>query len=543
MPNVTFEDDPFPCKVMRFLLLLQLGAMVIVIGLDILDLFAIALLISFLTFVILLAILIWLYFRYRNIPIVQEKRDLEQKHISLQEKIRATDLVIQSTNRKRQEFSQAEKQEIDASLKGLQQAYIQSGLANSYIKDAAISGVGPKLKERLAAYGIVSAAQVSNRVSEIPGFGEAKRQALMSWRSLVQARLDSTKPTRLSNEQLERIKQKYEALHNKNDAAERDAQAKKRALENERNSVTPRLQQLASITFVAYASKSLASRSIAAAFLAFLLILTQFISSVSATTSSIIASIPTATATATATHTPTNTFTPTITQTATITFTPTDTLTPTITFTPQATLPPGIAACIPKDTLRETALVVGIVDGDTIDVSLNNQIVRVRYIGIDTPERDQAFYGQAAAQNQKLVYNKTVTLVKDQSETDQYGRLLRYVTVGGTFVNYEIIQLGYAEALRYPPDTACANMFETAQRQAQASKLGLWMPTPEPYIPPPPTSNGGGGGNCHRSYPGVCIPPPPPDLDCPEIPYSDFQVLPPDPHGFDGDNDGIGCET
>jgi hypothetical protein len=51
------------------------------------------------------------------------------------------------------------------------------------------------------------------------------------------------------------------------------------------------------------------------------------------------------------------------------------------------------------------------------------------------------------------------------------------------------------------------------------------------------------GGNCHPSYPGVCIPPPPPDLDCGEIPFRNFRVAGSDPHGFDGDNDGIGCET
>src|SRR5439155_12877481 len=43
---------------------------------------------------------------------------------------------------------------------------------------------------------------------------------------------------------------------------------------------------------------------------------------------------------------------------------------------------------------------------------------------------------------------------------------------------------------------------------------------------------GGGGGSCDPSYPTVCIPPPPPDLDCADVPYQDFEVLPPDPHGF-----------
>jgi hypothetical protein len=60
--------------------------------------------------------------------------------------------------------------------------------------------------------------------------------------------------------------------------------------------------------------------------------------------------------------------------------------------------------------------------------------------------------------------------------------------------------------------------------------------TPVPPTPVPQISN------CDPSYPDVCIAPPPPDLDCGEIPHRRFKVLPPDPHRFDGDHDGIGCE-
>jgi hypothetical protein len=64
---------------------------------------------------------------------------------------------------------------------------------------------------------------------------------------------------------------------------------------------------------------------------------------------------------------------------------------------------------------------------------------------------------------------------------------------------------------------------------------------PKPPPPPPP------GPNCAASYPDECIPPPPPDLNCADIPYRNFRVLwnvpDPDPHHFDGDHDGIGCET
>jgi hypothetical protein len=65
----------------------------------------------------------------------------------------------------------------------------------------------------------------------------------------------------------------------------------------------------------------------------------------------------------------------------------------------------------------------------------------------------------------------------------------------------------------------------------------------KPPPPPPPPA----GGKCAASYPTVCIPPPPPDLDCGDIPYRNFRVrwdvANPDPHRFDGNHNGVGCET
>ena len=49
--------------------------------------------------------------------------------------------------------------------------------------------------------------------------------------------------------------------------------------------------------------------------------------------------------------------------------------------------------------------------------------------------------------------------------------------------------------------------------------------------------------NCDPSYPDVCISPPPPDLDCGDIPDTDFTVLAPDPHGLDSEGDGMDCES
>ncbi len=66
------------------------------------------------------------------------------------------------------------------------------------------------------------------------------------------------------------------------------------------------------------------------------------------------------------------------------------------------------------------------------------------------------------------------------------------------------------------------------------------VPTSTPTRLPPTAVP---SANCDPSYPTVCIPPPPPDLDCKDIPYRNFRVRQPDPHRFDGDKDGIGCES
>lgn len=49
--------------------------------------------------------------------------------------------------------------------------------------------------------------------------------------------------------------------------------------------------------------------------------------------------------------------------------------------------------------------------------------------------------------------------------------------------------------------------------------------------------------NCDPSYSEVCIAPPPPDLNCDDVPYKDITVVGDDPHGFDREGDGIGCES
>jgi len=209
---------------------------------------------------------------------------------------------------------------------------------------------------------------------------------------------------------------------------------------------------------------------------------------------------------------------------------------------------PG-ADCVPPGRPVQPARLVRILDGDTIDVQIEGRTYRVRYIGIDAPERGQAFYAEATAANRRLLGSGPLRLVRDVSETDRYGRLLRYVFAGDIFVNRALVEGGYAQVMTVPPDVSCAQTFLAAEREARSAGRGLWgLPPPtatpiriQPTRTPAPTPE---RGNCHPAYPTVCIPPPPPDLDCGDIPYRNFPVdhRYGDPHRFDGDKDGIGCE-
>ena len=121
----------------------------------------------------------------------------------------------------------------------------------------------------------------------------------------------------------------------------------------------------------------------------------------------------------------------------------------------------------------DTALVTRVIDGDTIVIEGG---YRVRYIGIDTPEIDdgEPFGMEAFEVNQRLVEGKIVRLERDVSQTDKYGRLLRYVYVDGIFVNAELVRLGLAEAKAYPPDTKYQEYLEELEREARDAGWGIW---------------------------------------------------------------------
>ncbi len=117
-------------------------------------------------------------------------------------------------------------------------------------------------------------------------------------------------------------------------------------------------------------------------------------------------------------------------------------------------------------------MVKEVVDGDTIILSDGS---RVRLIGINTPEYGMYFFEEAREVLEAIVLGREVVLEKDISDTDKYGRLLRYVYAGNLFVNLEMVKRGFANAYTYPPDVKYTEKFLEAERYARENNLGLWL--------------------------------------------------------------------
>jgi micrococcal nuclease len=112
-----------------------------------------------------------------------------------------------------------------------------------------------------------------------------------------------------------------------------------------------------------------------------------------------------------------------------------------------------------------------IIDGDTIELANDD---RVRYIGIDTPEKGQPYYKEAKEANRKLVKGKNVSLEFDVQEKDKYGSLLAYVYVGNIFINTELVKQGYANVYPVPPNVKYSDLLVKLQREARENNRGLW---------------------------------------------------------------------
>ncbi|MBI5562437.1 MAG: thermonuclease family protein [Deltaproteobacteria bacterium] len=116
---------------------------------------------------------------------------------------------------------------------------------------------------------------------------------------------------------------------------------------------------------------------------------------------------------------------------------------------------------------------VYVIDGDTVVIKGGD---KVRYLGIDAPEKGEPFYEEAARRNAELVDKKVIRLeVCKEQERDKYGRLLAYVYADKTDVGAALLREGLARQLTIPPcGTPKAAEFKDAVASAMNRRAGLW---------------------------------------------------------------------
>jgi micrococcal nuclease len=129
--------------------------------------------------------------------------------------------------------------------------------------------------------------------------------------------------------------------------------------------------------------------------------------------------------------------------------------------------------------------VVSITDGDTLKLRTDEsggrvesgETITVRLIGIDTPEVYPVYecFGDEAEAELERLAGDTVYVADDEDLTDDYGRTLLYLwSVDGTFINLELVEGGYAEAIRVAPNDAFYDALRDAEDRAADADLGMW---------------------------------------------------------------------
>ena len=183
----------------------------------------------------------------------------------------------------------------------------------------------------------------------------------------------------------------------------------------------------------------------------------------------------------------------------------------------------GSAKCI-------TEKITKIVDGDTIYTTNH----KIRLSLVDTPEVGESGYTQASSFTaMSCPVGSMVTIDQDDLQPyDVYDRMLGKVYCEPGVINEMLLRNGHAViSTQY-----CSTSEFSSESWAQ--NYGCAKPRTTVSEPTIKTMQ----NNCDPSYPDVCIPSYPPDLNCGDIPQRNFRVVGSDPHGFDGDHDGIGCE-
>lgn len=148
-----------------------------------------------------------------------------------------------------------------------------------------------------------------------------------------------------------------------------------------------------------------------------------------------------------------------------------------------ATMESSVAAEAGSPALEPNAVVLAVIDGDTMEVDVGGRRANVRFIGIDTPEKTGGYLpaecgGDAATlrTTELLPPGTEVHLQRDEELHDRYDRLLAYVyrASDGLFVNRYLVLDGYAGTMHFEPNSEHRAVLDAAQSEARAAGRGIW---------------------------------------------------------------------
>lgn len=123
-------------------------------------------------------------------------------------------------------------------------------------------------------------------------------------------------------------------------------------------------------------------------------------------------------------------------------------------------------------TGSEEAVVVNVIDGDSLELRLGGRTCQARLWGIDTPEYDQDFAEMAKNYTRRMAEEKKIAI--SRKYTDRFDRVVVLAWVNGTLLNEELVRNGLAWVhVRYCHEEICRT-WRQLEQEAREKRIGIW---------------------------------------------------------------------
>lgn len=143
-----------------------------------------------------------------------------------------------------------------------------------------------------------------------------------------------------------------------------------------------------------------------------------------------------------------------------------------------------VTAYAEEGIIADEYQIVNVVDGDTVDIWMNGEEIRIRLLGVDTPETVrpgspvECFGKESSKYTEESLLGEIVSIETDptQAEYDRYGRLLAYIYLDGDSLSFNqtLLREGYATVYKNRIPIQLQDQFIEAERLAREEDKGLW---------------------------------------------------------------------